>query len=132
MAGPGAKSDYIGSVVREPILAGEPIVARKIVLAGDSTCHGDVVPQPGYRNLRRIHAVDIDVVGNVATLDGDRIDGRGCCFGQHQIDGFYLSRIQVVDDERIRAPLAIDDHVFPPPPLDALEAAWASQPCQPI
>ena len=32
----GAKADYVGSVVREPILAGEPIVLRKIVRAGDS------------------------------------------------------------------------------------------------
>ena len=36
LATTGAKSDYIGSVVREPILAGEPIVSRKIVRAGDS------------------------------------------------------------------------------------------------
>ncbi|KAK0351641.1 hypothetical protein LTR94_024169, partial [Friedmanniomyces endolithicus] len=36
VSGPGAKADYVGSVVREPILAGEPIVARKIVRAGDS------------------------------------------------------------------------------------------------
>ena len=27
---------------------------------------------------------------------------------------------------------AIDGHAFPPPPLGALNAAWASQPCQPI
>lgn len=27
---------------------------------------------------------------------------------------------------------AIDDHVFGSPPLEALHAAWASQPCQPI
>ncbi|MBF0664464.1 MAG: aminotransferase class IV [Brevundimonas sp.] len=27
---------------------------------------------------------------------------------------------------------SIDDHPFAPPPLEALRAAWASQPCQPI
>ena len=36
LAAGNSKSDYAGSVVREPILAGEPIVSRKIVRAGDS------------------------------------------------------------------------------------------------
>ncbi|MBN8529993.1 MAG: Flp pilus assembly protein CpaB, partial [Caulobacterales bacterium] len=31
----GGKAEYFGSVVREPILAGEPIIGRKIVRAGD-------------------------------------------------------------------------------------------------
>ena len=35
----GAKSDWLGAVVREPILAGEPMLVRKVVRAG--ACPGD-------------------------------------------------------------------------------------------
>src|SRR5690606_34572696 len=46
----GAKADYIGAVVREPILAGEPIVARKIVRAGDSGFMAAYL-EPGMRAM---------------------------------------------------------------------------------
>ncbi|MBU2397522.1 MAG: Flp pilus assembly protein CpaB, partial [Alphaproteobacteria bacterium] len=46
----GAKADYVGSVVREPILAGEPIVSRKIVRAGDSGYMAAYL-EPGMRAM---------------------------------------------------------------------------------
>ena len=45
-----SKADYAGSVVREPILAGEPIVSRKIVRAGDSGYMAAYL-EPGMRAM---------------------------------------------------------------------------------
>ncbi|MFN3879440.1 MAG: Flp pilus assembly protein CpaB [Brevundimonas sp.] len=71
MAGPGAKSDYIGSVVREPILAGEPIVARKIVRAGDSGYMAAYL-EPGMRAMAI--AVTVESAAGGFILPGDRVD----------------------------------------------------------
>ena len=71
MAGPGAKSDYIGSVVREPILAGEPIVARKIVRAGDSGYMAAYL-EPGMRAMAV--AVSTETAAGGFILPGDRVD----------------------------------------------------------
>ena len=71
MAGPGAKSDYIGSVVREPILAGEPIVARKIVRAGDSGYLAAYL-EPGMRAMAI--AVTVESAAGGFILPGDRVD----------------------------------------------------------
>ena len=71
MAGPGAKSDYIGSVVREPILAGEPIVARKIVRAGDSGYMAAYL-EPGMRAMAI--GVTVESAAGGFILPGDRVD----------------------------------------------------------
>ncbi|PZO03626.1 MAG: Flp pilus assembly protein CpaB [Alphaproteobacteria bacterium] len=67
----GAKADYIGSVVREPILAGEPIIARKIVRAGDSGYMAAYL-EPGMRAMSISIAVDTAAGGFI--LPGDRVD----------------------------------------------------------
>ncbi|WP_395945214.1 Flp pilus assembly protein CpaB [Brevundimonas sp.] len=71
LAGPGAKSDYLGSVVREPILAGEPIVARKIVRAGDSGYLAAYL-EPGMRAMAI--AVTVESAAGGFILPGDRVD----------------------------------------------------------
>jgi len=71
LAGPGAKSDYIGSVVREPILAGEPIVERKIVRAGDSGYLAAYL-EPGMRAMAI--AVTVESAAGGFILPGDRVD----------------------------------------------------------
>lgn len=71
MASTGAKSDYIGSVVREPILAGEPIVARKIVRAGDSGYLAAYL-EPGMRAMAI--AVTVESAAGGFILPGDRVD----------------------------------------------------------
>jgi pilus assembly protein CpaB len=71
IAGTGAKSDYIGSVVREPILAGEPIVARKIVRAGDSGYMAAYL-EPGMRAMAI--AVTVESAAGGFILPGDRVD----------------------------------------------------------
>ena len=67
----GAKADYVGSVVREPILAGEPIIARKIVRAGDSGYMAAYL-EPGMRAMSISIAVDTAAGGFI--LPGDRVD----------------------------------------------------------
>lgn len=71
VSGPGAKADYVGSVVREPILAGEPIVARKIVRAGDSGYLAAYL-EPGMRAMAI--AVTVESAAGGFILPGDRVD----------------------------------------------------------
>lgn len=71
LATTGAKSDYIGSVVREPILAGEPIVSRKIVRAGDSGYLAAYL-EPGMRAMAI--AVTVESAAGGFILPGDRVD----------------------------------------------------------
>ncbi len=67
----GAESDYFGSVVREPILAGEPITARKIVRAGDSGYMAAYL-EPGMRAMAI--AVNVETAAGGFILPGDRVD----------------------------------------------------------
>lgn len=68
---PGAKADYIGAVVREPILAGEPVVARKIVRAGDSGYMAAYL-EPGMRAMAV--RVTVETAAGGFILPGDRVD----------------------------------------------------------
>ena len=67
----GAKADYFGSVVREPILAGEPIVSRKIVRAGDSGYMAAYL-EPGMRAMAI--RVTVETAAGGFILPGDRVD----------------------------------------------------------
>jgi pilus assembly protein CpaB len=71
LAGGGAKADYVGSVVREPILAGEPIVSRKIVRAGDSGYMAAYL-EPGMRAMSI--GVSVETAAGGFILPGDRVD----------------------------------------------------------
>jgi len=71
LANGGGKADYFGSVVREPILAGEPIVARKIVRAGDSGYMAAYL-EPGMRAMAI--AVSTESAAGGFILPGDRVD----------------------------------------------------------
>ena len=71
LSGDGAKTDYFGSVVREPILAGEPIVSRKIVRAGDSGYLAAYL-EPGMRAMAV--AVSTETAAGGFILPGDRVD----------------------------------------------------------
>jgi pilus assembly protein CpaB len=67
----GPKADYVGSVVREPILAGEPIVSRKIVRAGDSGYMAAYL-EPGMRAMAI--RVTVETAAGGFILPGDRVD----------------------------------------------------------
>ena len=67
----GATSEYFGSVVREPILAGEPIIGRKIVRAGDSGYMAAYL-EPGMRAMAI--AVSTETAAGGFLQPGDRVD----------------------------------------------------------
>ena len=71
LANGGAKADYVGSVVREPILAGEPIVSRKIVRAGDRGYMAAYL-EPGMRAMAI--RVTVETAAGGFILPGDRVD----------------------------------------------------------
>lgn len=67
----GGKDDYVGAVVREPISAGEPITARKIVRAGDSGFMAAYL-EPGMRAMAV--RVTVETAAGGFILPGDRVD----------------------------------------------------------
>ncbi len=71
LIGPAAEEDFFGSVVREPILAGEPIVMRKIVRAGDSGYLAAAL-EPGMRAMAI--RVTVETAAGGFILPGDRVD----------------------------------------------------------
>jgi pilus assembly protein CpaB len=71
VAGTGAQSDFIGSVVREGFVAGEPIVARKIVRSGDSGFLAAYL-EPGMRAMAI--RVSVETAAGGFILPGDRVD----------------------------------------------------------
>ncbi len=70
LAGAGAKSDYVGSVVRDAIAAGEPITGRKIVRAGDSGYMAAYL-EPGMRAMAI--RVTVETAAGGFILPGDRV-----------------------------------------------------------
>jgi pilus assembly protein CpaB len=71
MATGGAKSDWLGAVVREPILAGEPMLDRKVVRAGDSGYLAAYL-EPGMRAMAI--RVTVETAAGGFILPGDRVD----------------------------------------------------------
>lgn len=71
LTGAGPKAQFVGAVVREAFMAGEPIVARKIVRAGDSG-YMAVVLQPGMRAMAV--SVSVETAAGGFILPGDRVD----------------------------------------------------------
>ena len=71
LSGGGPKAAFVGAVVREPFLAGEPIVDRKLVRAGDSG-YMAVVLAPGMRAMSVAVTVETGAGGFI--LPGDRVD----------------------------------------------------------
>jgi pilus assembly protein CpaB len=67
----GPMAGFVGAVVREPILKGDPIVARKLVRAGDSGYMAVVLPA-GMRAMAV--AVTPETTAGSFILPGDRVD----------------------------------------------------------
>jgi len=84
VASSGAKADYVGSVVREPILAGEPIVGRKIVRAGDSGYLAAYL-EPGMRAMAI--GVTVESAAGGFILPGDRVDVVFTAQAQNGVEG---------------------------------------------
>ncbi len=69
--GPTAADGFVGSVVRESILAGEPIVLRKIVRPGESGYLAAFL-DPGMKAMSI--PVSVDTAAGGFILPGDRVD----------------------------------------------------------
>ncbi|MEH6665129.1 MAG: Flp pilus assembly protein CpaB [Brevundimonas sp.] len=71
VAGVGAQSDFVGAVVREAFVSGEPIVARKIVRSGDGGFLAAYL-EPGMRAMAI--PVSVETAAGGFILPGDRVD----------------------------------------------------------
>lgn len=71
LTGGGVRAQVVGAVVRERIMAGEPIVARKLVRAGQSG-YLAVVLSPGMRAMAVPVSAETGAGGFI--LPGDRVD----------------------------------------------------------
>jgi pilus assembly protein CpaB len=71
LSGAGARDQLVGAIVREPILAGEPIVERKLVRSGEGG-YMAIVLQPGMRAVSLPVTVESGAGGFI--LPGDRVD----------------------------------------------------------
>ncbi|MFN3816672.1 Flp pilus assembly protein CpaB [Brevundimonas sp.] len=71
VAGIGAQSDFVGAVVREGFVAGEPIVTRKIVRSGDGGFLAAYL-EPGMRAMAI--PVSVETAAGGFILPGDRVD----------------------------------------------------------
>ncbi|MCF8503780.1 MAG: Flp pilus assembly protein CpaB [Caulobacter sp.] len=69
--GGAAVQSIVGAVVREPLLQGEPVVARKIVRAGEGNFLS-VVLTPGMRAMAV--PVSVDTAAGGFIMPGDRVD----------------------------------------------------------
>ena len=67
----GTKASFVGAVVRETILAGEPILARKVVRAGDAGYLAAFL-DPGMKAMAL--KVSVETAAGGFILPGDRVD----------------------------------------------------------
>lgn len=67
----GPKAQFMGAVVRQPFLKGEPIVAAKVVRAGESGYLAVLLP-PGMRAMAV--PVKVETAAGGFILPGDRVD----------------------------------------------------------
>ena len=71
LSGSNATEAFMNAVVREPLLAGEPLTDRKLVRAGESGVMA-VVLQPGMRAMAI--PVSVETAAGGFILPGDRVD----------------------------------------------------------
>lgn len=71
LTGASAKAKFVDAIVREPLLAGEPIVDRKLVRSGESG-YMAVVLAPGMRAMAV--PVKVQTAAGGFILPGDRVD----------------------------------------------------------
>lgn len=84
LTGAGVRDQVVGAVVRERMLAGEPLVARKLVRAGQSGFMA-VVLSPGMRAMAVPVSAETGAGGFI--LPGDRVDVIMSRRAEAEVDG---------------------------------------------
>lgn len=116
-AGAGQMESVYGAVVREPILAGEPIIQRKIVRGGEGG-YMAVMLRPGMRAMGV--NVSVETGGGGFILPGDRVD----VLQSREVAG-AASRVTQVIVQNVRV-LAIDQKTAPDKDAQAIVGAVAT------
>ena len=120
----GSQAEFVGAVVRESILQGEPIVAHKVIRAGDSGYLAAFL-EPGMKAM----AIEVSVVQAAGgfILPGDRVDvilSREV--KDKASDGSETTRNVVTTVMRNIGVLALDQSARPPEEGMAVIAATAT------
>jgi pilus assembly protein CpaB len=107
-AGSAPMESMYGAIVKEPILAGEPVLARKIVRGGQGG-YMSVVLQPGMRAMSI--NVNVETAAGGWVLPGDRVD---VLQSQDAVDGTgkSMGRVTKTVVQNLKV-LAIDQKVEP-------------------
>lgn len=114
-SGASAIQSFEGTVVKEPIAAGEPIIARKIVRGGQGG-YMSVVLTPGMRAMGVSVSVDTGAGGFI--LPGDRVD----VLQAREVDDALVTRV-VLRNVRV---LAIDQTTAPEKDANTIVGAVAT------
>lgn len=120
----GTLSSFVGAVVRETILAGEPIVERKLIRAGDAGFLSAFL-EPGMKAMAL--KVSVETAAGGFILPGDRVD----VILQREVkdkaaDGSEVSRNVVTTVMRNLKVLAIDQAAMRPEEEMALVGGTAT------
>jgi pilus assembly protein CpaB len=105
----GPKAQFVGAVVREPFMKGEPVVARKVVRSGDSGYMAVVLPA-GMRAMAV--PVKVETAAGGFILPGDRVDvilsktvqSEGSSHNNVYITGTVLRNIKVLAIDQVTQP----------------------------
>lgn len=120
----GTMSGFVGAVVRETILAGEPIIERKVIRAGDAGFLSAFL-EPGMKAMAL--KVSVETAAGGFILPGDRVD----VILQREVkdkasDGSEVSRNVVTTVMRNLKVLAIDQTAMRPAEEMAVVGATAT------
>ncbi|MFN3512118.1 MAG: Flp pilus assembly protein CpaB [Phenylobacterium sp.] len=113
----GPMQAFEGAIVKEPFLSGEPIVARKVIRAGQSGLMA-VVVQPGMRAMAV--PINAETAAGGFILPGDRVDviqSRQAEEGKGRITETLMRNVRV---------LAIDQQTAPGKDANAMVGAVAT------
>jgi pilus assembly protein CpaB len=113
----GAMQAFEGAIVKEPLLAGEPMVARKVVRAGRSG-YMAVIVEPGMRAMAV--PINAETAAGGFILPGDRVDVL-----QSRDGGEGVGRVTETLMRNVRV-LAIDQQTTPGKDANAMVGAVAT------
>lgn len=122
LSGARAKQAFVDSIVREPVMAGEPVLDRKLVRAGESGFMA-VVLKPGMRAMAV--PVKVETAAGGFVLPGDRVDVIVSFEEKSQEEGGTDRMVSRTVLQNIRV-LAVDQTTEPAKDAQAVVGATAT------